>query len=92
MAVRRAIREDDRMPTIDAVERPDRAPTGGGTSLVSTKLTPPVLRTLVPRPHLIDHLIAGSDRRATLVSAPAGAGKTSLLAEWAADTDRRSVA
>ena len=61
------------MPTIDAVERPDRAPIGAGTSLVSTKLTPPVPRALVPRPHLIERLLAGSDRRATLISAQAGA-------------------
>src|SRR5690242_100946 len=93
MAARRAIREDNRMPTTDAVQRPARIPLGAGTSLVSTKLTPPVPRTLVPRPHLIDHLIASADRRATLISAPAGAGKTSLLAEWAAaGTDRRTVA
>jgi ATP/maltotriose-dependent transcriptional regulator MalT len=93
MAVRRAIREDDRMPTIDAVGRPDRARVGAKTSLVSTKLTPPVPRALVPRPHLIERLLAGSDRRATLISAPAGAGKTSLLAEWAgADSDGRNVA
>ena len=43
------------MPTIDAVGRADRAPIGAKTSLVSTKLTPPVPqlrlnRSVVARP------------------------------------------
>jgi ATP/maltotriose-dependent transcriptional regulator MalT len=46
----------------------------------------PVLReTLVPRQHLLDLLRQGRGRRLTLVSAPAGYGKTTLLAQWAAE-------
>jgi LuxR family transcriptional regulator, maltose regulon positive regulatory protein len=36
----------------------------------------------VPRPRLIQRLDEGTERDLTLVSAPAGFGKTTLLAEW----------
>jgi LuxR family maltose regulon positive regulatory protein len=36
----------------------------------------------VPRPRLIERLNAGLHRKLTLVSAPAGFGKTTLLSEW----------
>jgi LuxR family maltose regulon positive regulatory protein len=55
-------------------------------SLLSTKLyIPPVRPKLVPRPRLIERLDAGLHRKLTLVSAPAGFGKTTLLSEWVAD-------
>ncbi|NIM92812.1 MAG: hypothetical protein GTO18_03740, partial [Anaerolineales bacterium] len=37
---------------------------------------------LVPRPNLIDRLDDGLDRSMTLVSAPPGFGKTTVLSEW----------
>jgi len=44
---------------------------------------------LVPRPRLLARLDAGLDPgRCSLLSAPAGAGKTSLLAAWLAQLDR----
>jgi len=45
---------------------------------------PPVRRELVPRPRLIERLDAGlrATRKLTLISAPAGYGKTTLVAEW----------
>lgn len=51
-------------------------------------------RSLVARPRLIERLDRGADSKLTLVSAPAGFGKTTLLAEWLADsrTDRKSAA
>jgi LuxR family maltose regulon positive regulatory protein len=54
-----------------------------GLDLVATKLTPPrtSLRQ-VPRPRLFDLLDAGTQQLLTLVSAPAGAGKTTMLASW----------
>jgi LuxR family maltose regulon positive regulatory protein len=53
------------------------------TPLLSTKLfVPPLRPELVPRPRLIERLNAGMDRKLTLVSAPAGYGKTTLLSEW----------
>ena len=54
------------------------------TPLLSTKLyIPPIGPTLVSRPRLIERLNEGLGRRLTLISAPAGFGKTTLLSEWA---------
>lgn len=53
--------------------------------LLETKLYIPQWRPgLVSRPRLIDRLNQGAERKLTLVSAPAGFGKTTLLAEWLA--------
>lgn len=53
--------------------------------LLTTKLyIPPVRFTIVPRPRLIERLNAGMQRKLTLVSAPAGFGKTTLLSAWSA--------
>ena len=55
--------------------------------LLATKLYIPKRRpTLVPRPRLIQRLDQGAERKLTLVSAPAGFGKTTLLAEWVGGT------
>ncbi|MFQ5812728.1 MAG: hypothetical protein ACE5I2_06000 [Anaerolineae bacterium] len=52
------------------------------TPLLTTKLyIPPVRPELVSRPRLIEQLNAGLHRKLTLVSAPAGFGKTTLLSE-----------
>lgn len=54
--------------------------------LLPTKLYPPQPRPgFVIRPHLITQLNAGLDGKLTLLSAPAGFGKTTLLAEWVHD-------
>ena len=63
--------------------------------LLETKLHAPRLRRgLVPRPRLSERLSRGAESAVTLVSAPAGFGKTTLLTEWlaAAPADGRSVA
>ena len=49
---------------------------------------PPVRPELVARPRLIERLNAGLHRKLTLVSAPAGFGKTTLLSEWVAGRGR----
>ena len=55
--------------------------------LLETKLYIPKWRPgLVPRPRLIERLDQGTEHKLTLVSAPAGFGKTTLLAEWLAAT------
>ncbi len=55
--------------------------------LLKTKLYIPPLRVeRVARQRLLEVLDAGSQRSLTLVSAPAGYGKTTLLASWAAYT------
>jgi len=52
--------------------------------LVLTKLrVPAVRRRTISRPHLVDLLSPGDGARLVLVCAPAGYGKTTLLAEWA---------
>ena len=52
--------------------------------LLTTKLTVPRLRPdLVPRPRLAQRLDEGRELGLILVCAPAGYGKTVLLAEWA---------
>src|SRR3989304_512438 len=51
--------------------------------LLSTKLAPPQLRApFVPREALLDRLSDGVEQKLTLISAPAGFGKTTLVAEW----------
>ena len=51
--------------------------------LLHTKLYTPSLRPeRVPRPRLIEQLNAGLGRKLTLISAPAGFGKTTLVSEW----------
>ena len=54
-----------------------------GPVLLATKLHPPVHRAVLPRPRLVERL-RPTARRVTVVDAPAGWGKTSLLAQWAA--------
>ena len=56
--------------------------------LLTTKLyLPPVRPELVHRPRLIMRLNDGLDRKLTLISAPAGFGKTTLISECAARCD-----
>jgi LuxR family maltose regulon positive regulatory protein len=53
--------------------------------LLETKLyVPRSRRGLVPRPRLSERLDRGTASKLTLVSAPAGFGKTTLLTEWLA--------
>ena len=57
------------------------------TPILATKLyIPPPRPKIVPRPRLIERLNEGlsSGRKLTLISAPAGFGKTTLVSEWVA--------
>ena len=55
--------------------------------LLATKLYRPLPRAhLVRRPHLTARLTQGAGGPLTLVSAPAGFGKTTLLAQWLSET------
>ena len=58
--------------------------------ILSTKLyIPPIQASLVPRPRLVQALDSGyrAGKRVTLVSAPAGFGKTTVIREWITDAD-----
>jgi LuxR family maltose regulon positive regulatory protein len=53
------------------------------TPILTTKLhIPPLRRDLVPRQRLLERLGQGLHYKLTLVSAPAGFGKTTLLGAW----------
>jgi LuxR family maltose regulon positive regulatory protein len=63
--------------------------------LLATKLFVPKLRRgLVARPRLLERMGNGAEARLTLVSAPAGFGKTTVLASWLHEesAEGRSVA
>jgi LuxR family maltose regulon positive regulatory protein len=60
--------------------------------LLTTKLfIPPTRPELVPRHHLIEQLDSGRHGKLTLISAPAGFGKTTLVTEWLENVRRDSV-
>ncbi len=60
--------------------------------LLQTKLFAPPLRpSLIPRPHLIQRLNAGLHGKLTLVSAPPGFGKTTLVSSWLQQCERPST-
>jgi len=59
------------------------------TPVLATKLyIPPPRAKTVLRPRLIERLIEGMHRKLTLISAPAGFGKTTLVSEWVAGCER----
>ncbi len=59
------------------------------TPILATKLYIPPARTdLVPRPHLIKRLNDTVNSKLTLISAPAGFGKTTLVSSWVANCGR----
>src|SRR5438874_4914579 len=59
------------------------------TSILATKLYLPRLRpNVVSRPRLLERLNAGLHRKLTLIAAPAGFGKTTLVSEWVEGIER----
>lgn len=62
------------------------------TPILSTKLyIPPPRPNAIPRPRLIGRLNAGLHRKLTLVSAPAGFGKTTLISAWIGASGRQGA-
>ena len=60
------------------------------TPILATKLYLPPLRPhVVSRPRLLEQLNGGLHRKLTLISAPAGFGKTTLLSAWVEGIDRQ---
>src|SRR5947209_12353995 len=59
------------------------------TPILTTKLyLPPLRPNVVSRPRLIERLNEGLHRNLTLIAAPAGFGKTTLVSEWLAGGSR----
>ncbi|MFO7625498.1 MAG: hypothetical protein R6V73_14220, partial [Anaerolineales bacterium] len=59
------------------------------TSILVTKLyIPPTRLELVHRPRLIERLNEGLHRKLTIISAPVGYGKTTMLSEWIPQSER----
>ena len=53
------------------------------TALLTTKLyVPPVLPAFVPRPRITERLSIGMAGKLTLITAPAGFGKTTAVSAW----------
>jgi LuxR family maltose regulon positive regulatory protein len=86
---------EKRVPT--TTNDPDAEDVGtsrGRVPLLRSKLEPPQARKgIAPRGQLLDRLREGRGRKLTLVCAPAGYGKTTLLAQWyEADRERTPLA
>ena len=59
------------------------------TPVLAAKLYAPLSQPgVVPRPRLTEWLNEGLHRKLTLISAPAGSGKTTLVGEWVAGVER----
>jgi LuxR family maltose regulon positive regulatory protein len=59
------------------------------TAILATKLyIPPPRAKIVLRPRLIERLNEGMHCKLTLISAPAGFGKTTVVSEWIASCGR----
>src|SRR2546426_9952358 len=59
------------------------------TPILATKLAVPRLRRkVVSRPRLLERLNEGLHRKLTLIAAPAGFGKPTLVSEWVEGIDR----
>src|SRR6266849_11035155 len=60
------------------------------TPILATKLYIPRPRpNVVSRPRLLERLNEGLHRKLTLIAAPAGFGKTTLVSAWVAGCDRQ---
>jgi len=62
------------------------------TKIIATKLYPPTVGQLVPRPLLLKRLQEGIFAKVTIISAPPGFGKSTLVAAWLARGQTEKVA
>ena len=70
-------------------EAPPPTPAALSSNLLATKLfVPPARANLVRRQRLFDRLQRGCQGKLTLISAPAGFGKSTLLSAWVAGCER----
>src|SRR5262245_52692323 len=76
-------------PPLTAVAARPAPTTALPTNLLATKLfVPPARANLVVRERLFERVEAGLQQKLTLVAAPAGFGKTTLLASWLAERQK----
>ncbi|WP_230426703.1 LuxR C-terminal-related transcriptional regulator [Cupriavidus yeoncheonensis] len=74
----------DEMRPVEA-PAPPPPPLPSSPFLLATKIVPPRMpQGLIERPRLLACLAQGSERRLTVIKAPAGFGKTSLAVAWLA--------
>ena len=80
-------------PAASTLPVPTTAATvGPPSSLMRTKLyRPRISSDIIPRARLIERLNAGLSGNVTLISTPAGFGKTTLLAVWLQRSERRTA-
>ncbi len=79
---------DDLVPANSSNPETEAVVTADGSPLIMTKIRVPRLRPdLLSRRRLVSFIHTHLDRKLVLISAPAGYGKTSLLADFAHDTD-----
>jgi len=73
---------------VSASEEPDQSAADGAAFILPTKLQrPAVAPDILPRARLLDRLNEGRQRTLTLISAPAGYGKSTLASRWVASCD-----
>ena len=83
------------MTRSDPVEQPGhrRAPAPSIDSFLETKLHPPPTRdNWISRDRLVEAMVRATRHPVTLVAAPAGYGKTTLVAQWVKRADRLPTA
>src|SRR5438309_3364746 len=62
------------------------------TPILAMKLyIPPLRPSVVSRPRLIERLNEGLHRKLTLIAAPAGFGKSTLVSDWVAASDSQAA-
>ncbi|BBX33257.1 transcriptional regulator [Mycolicibacterium mageritense DSM 44476 = CIP 104973] len=77
-------------PRLFEVDGDRPADAGEPAVLLAAKSAPPAIRAqVIERAELIEILSAEPSRKLTLLSAPAGWGKTTLLAQWVSEADER---
>lgn len=75
-----------------SMSQPHSASSASTERLLHTKLMPPRLpSTAIPRDELLARLDVGLAKKVSLVTAPAGFGKTTLVRMWIANRDFRSA-
>lgn len=88
-----AITLGNKATMVDEITAPQPRSPGPLSPLLRSKVQPPRLHAdLIARPRLLHQLDSAYARRLTLVTAPAGFGKTTLVRQWLATRDGQAAA